>query len=199
LPERKRQARGERRMAQLLDAAAEVFAETGYAKATTNAIAARAGVSPGTLYQFFSNKEAMASALAERYRAALEDAHAKAFDTGLATLPLPELVDRMVRPMIEVNVANPGFKTIFTAADMPDHVAAPATRLHAAVAGRIAEVIRVRLPDLPADAVHRTAVVATQIFGSLLGTIVSATAEDRERWVDELKRVLVGYLGALES
>ncbi|MFI7672808.1 hypothetical protein [Actinophytocola sp. NPDC049390] len=126
-------------------------------------------------------------------------AHAKAFDTGLASLPLPGLVDRMVRPMIEVNVANPGFKTIFTAADMPDHLAAPATRLHAAVAGRIAEVIRVRLPDLADDDLHRTAVVATQIFGSLLGTIVSATATDRERWVEELKRVLVGYLGALES
>ena len=199
MPERKRQARGERRMAQLLDAAAEVFAETGYAKATTNAIAARAGVSPGTLYQFFGNKEAMATALAERYRAALEDAHTKAFDTGLATLPLPELVDRMVRPMIEVNVANPGFKTLFTAGGMPDHVAAPATRLHAAVAGRIAEVLRIRLPALPADDRHRTAVVATQIFGSLLGTIVSAGDDDRERWIDELKRVLVGYLGALES
>ncbi|MFC4852252.1 hypothetical protein [Actinophytocola glycyrrhizae] len=54
--------------------------------------------------------------------AALADVHSKAFDTGLATLPLPELVDRVVRPMIEVNVANPGVKTIFTAADMPDHV-----------------------------------------------------------------------------
>lgn len=198
MPERKRQARGERRMAQLLDAAAEVFAETGYAKATTNAIAARAEVSPGTLYQFFGNKEAMATALAERYRAALADAHSKAFDTGLATLPLHELVDRMVAPMIEVNVTNPGFKTIFTAADMPDHVAAPATRLHAAVVGRIAEVIRVRLPGMTDDDVLRAAVVSTQIFGSLLGTIVSA-GDDRERWVSELKRVLVGYLGALES
>jgi AcrR family transcriptional regulator len=198
VPERKRQARGERRMAQLLDAAAEVFAETGYAKATTNAIAARAGVSPGTLYQFFGNKEAMASALAERYRAALADAHRQAFDTGLAALPLPDLIDRMVDPMVEVNVTNPGFKTLFTAADMPDHVAAPARQLHAAVAGRIAEVIAIRLPHLPPDEIHRTAVVTTQIFGALLGTIVSADDEDRKRWVAELKRVLAGYLGSLE-
>ena len=39
---RRRQARGERRIALLLDTAAEVFAEVGYEAATTNAIAARA-------------------------------------------------------------------------------------------------------------------------------------------------------------
>jgi AcrR family transcriptional regulator len=193
MPERKRQARGERRMAQLLDAAAEVFAENGYAKATTNAIAAKAGVSPGTLYQFFGNKEALAAGLAERYRAALTEAHEQAFDTDHASLPLPELVDRMVDPMIAVNVANPGFKALFTAADMPAHVAAPARQLHAAVAGRISAVLAARLPNLPADDVHRTAVVATQIFGALLGTILSAD-NDRDRWVTELKRALIGYL-----
>jgi AcrR family transcriptional regulator len=196
MPERRRQARGERRMAQLLDAAAEVFAENGYAKATTNAVAARAGVSPGTLYQFFANKEALAAALAERYRAALAQAHEQAFDPGFARLPLPELVDRMVDPMIAVNLANPGFKALFTAADMPAHVAAPARELHAAVAGRIGSVVAARLPDLPAQDVHRTAVVATQIFGALLGTILSADEDDRDRWVAELKRALSAYLSA---
>jgi AcrR family transcriptional regulator len=196
MPERKRQARGERRMAQLLDAAAEVFAENGYAKATTNAVAARAGVSPGTLYQFFGNKEALAVGLAERYRAALAEAHEQAFDTDHASLPLPELVDRMVDPMIAVNVANPGFKALFTATDMPTHVAAPARELHTAVAGRISSVIAARLPSLPADEVHRTAVVATQIFGALLGTILTAE-DDRDRWTTELKRALIGYLAPL--
>lgn len=195
MPERRRQARGERRMAQLLDAAAEVFAENGYAKATTNAVAARAGVSPGTLYQFFANKEALATGLAERYRTALAQAHEEAFDPGLARLPLPELIDRMVDPMIAVNLANPGFKALFTAADMPAHVAAPARELHAAVAGRIGSVVAARLPDLPAEDVHRTAVVATQIFGALLGTILSAE-EDRDRWVTELKKALTAYLSA---
>jgi len=198
MPERKRQARGERRMAQLLDAAAKVFAENGYAKATTNAVAASAGVSPGTLYQFFGNKEALAAGLAERYRAALAAAHEQAFDTGYASLPLPELVDRMVDPMIAVNVANPGFKALFTATDMPAHVAAPARELHAAVAAQISAVLATRLPNLPADDVHRTAVVATQIFGALLNTILVAE-NDRDRWTAELKRALIGYLAPLDA
>ncbi|WP_207943797.1 helix-turn-helix domain-containing protein, partial [Actinomadura sp. KC345] len=35
--------------------------------ATTNRIAAAAGISPGSLYQFFPNKEAIAEALADRF------------------------------------------------------------------------------------------------------------------------------------
>jgi len=57
-PDRKRNARGERRVTSLLDAAGRVFAERGYHAATTNAIAAEGKVSPATLYQFFPDKEA---------------------------------------------------------------------------------------------------------------------------------------------
>jgi AcrR family transcriptional regulator len=54
-------------VAELLLAAAQVFEEQGYAAGTTNRIAARAGVSIGTLYQYFPNKEALAVALLERH------------------------------------------------------------------------------------------------------------------------------------
>ncbi|GAA1535194.1 TetR/AcrR family transcriptional regulator [Kribbella lupini] len=192
--EPRRQARGQRRMDQLTDAAALVFAEVGYAKATTNAIAKRAGVSPGTLYQFFANKEALAAALADRYRTALQEAHAQAFDPTATRLPLPELVDRMVRPMVEVNLANPGFKTLFAGPDLPEHLTAPARALQAAVHGKIAEIIAARAPGLPADRLAQTATVATQIFAALLGTVLAAPADDRESWIQELEQALIGYL-----
>jgi AcrR family transcriptional regulator len=186
-------------MEQLTDAAAVVFAEVGYAKATTNAIAKQAGVSPGTLYQFFANKEALAEALAERYRAELKAAHEKAFDLGMASLPLPDLVDRMIRPMVEVNLANPGFKALFSSGDLPDRLTAPTRALQQAVTGRVAQVLAARTPGLPAEQRDTAAVVATQIFAALLGTIVSVPASDRERWIAELNRALVGYLGPLEA
>jgi len=49
-----------------LKPAQTVFAEMGYDEATTNHIAAQAAISPGSLYQFFSNKEEIAQALAAR-------------------------------------------------------------------------------------------------------------------------------------
>jgi AcrR family transcriptional regulator len=60
---RRRQVRGQQRMELVLDVAAQVFAEVGFEAATTNAIAARAGMSPGSPYQFFPNKDAIAKAL----------------------------------------------------------------------------------------------------------------------------------------
>ena len=53
----------------ILTAAAQVFDTHGYAAGTTNRIAERAGVSIGTLYQYFPNKESVAAALLERHLA----------------------------------------------------------------------------------------------------------------------------------
>jgi AcrR family transcriptional regulator len=51
----------------IIDAAAQVFEAHGYAAGTTNRIAKRAGVSIGTLYQYFPSKDAIAVALLERH------------------------------------------------------------------------------------------------------------------------------------
>jgi AcrR family transcriptional regulator len=60
------QDRSRTTVAIILEAAAQVFAAHGYA-ATTNQIAARAGVSIGTLYQYFADKDALLLQLAERH------------------------------------------------------------------------------------------------------------------------------------
>ena len=64
-----RQRRSRATVEAVLAAAAQVFEAHGYAAGTTNRIAERAGVSIGTLYQYFPNKEALAVALLERHAA----------------------------------------------------------------------------------------------------------------------------------
>src|SRR5579875_3022811 len=58
------QARSTRRVADLLAAAAGLADERGYDEVTTADIAARAGVSIGSLYRFFADKQAVYRALA---------------------------------------------------------------------------------------------------------------------------------------
>ena len=50
----------------ILDAAARILTETGYATASTNRIAERAGVSIGSLYEYFPGKEAVFGELRRR-------------------------------------------------------------------------------------------------------------------------------------
>jgi len=61
------QARSKERVERILGAAAHVFAEAGFEAATTEAIAARAETSIGSVYQFFPNKDALFGAISARY------------------------------------------------------------------------------------------------------------------------------------
>lgn len=58
-----RQERSRLTVERILDAAARIFHEEGYAGATTNEIADEARVSVGSLYQYFPNKHAIVVAL----------------------------------------------------------------------------------------------------------------------------------------
>ncbi len=51
----------------ILDAAEQLFVDVGYERASTNHIAAQAGISIGSLYQFFANKESLLQAVGSRY------------------------------------------------------------------------------------------------------------------------------------
>src|SRR5713101_1222671 len=108
-----RRARGQKRIGELLHAAGEVFAEIGYERATTNAIAAKAGVSPGTLYQFFANKQEIAEALANLYTAQNEAIHVAALDVKPGTVSLRELIDRTVDPFLTFRQNAPGHDALF--------------------------------------------------------------------------------------
>ena len=72
------QARSRQAVAAIVDASAQVLERRGYKGATTNRIAERAGVSVGTLYQYFNNKDEIFDALIEqeaaRYLQALDQA-----------------------------------------------------------------------------------------------------------------------------
>jgi AcrR family transcriptional regulator len=51
----------------ILEATTHILTEEGYEKANTNRIAERAGISIGSLYQYFPNKEALMAALMEQH------------------------------------------------------------------------------------------------------------------------------------
>jgi len=64
---RPKQERSQATVQAILSATAHILIEDGYDKLTTNRVADRAGVSIGSLYQYFPNKKALIFALAEHH------------------------------------------------------------------------------------------------------------------------------------
>jgi AcrR family transcriptional regulator len=104
------QDRSRQRVERMLDAAAEVFAQVGVEAATTEAIAAKAGTSIGSLYQFFPNKKALFYAIVSRYtervRAVFDSIVAP---TGKSWI---ELLDYGIDALDEFHRTDPGFRAI---------------------------------------------------------------------------------------
>lgn len=61
------QARSQHMVDTILEATAHILAERGYAGTNTNRVAAHAGVSIGSVYQYFPNKDALITALHEHH------------------------------------------------------------------------------------------------------------------------------------
>ena len=194
---KRRQARGERRMAELLEAAGQVFADAGYSATTTNAIAARAGVSPGTLYQYFSNKDAIADALAEYYTDRLREVIDAVLADGVTGLPLDALLDRVLDPLVAFYVRNPACTVLFNGPDSPQRLTDPHLPLHTAMLNRVGALLAVIAPRLPDDHLARAAEVAVHLFKGVLPLVIGASPEDRPAYTTELRRALIGYFGLL--
>jgi AcrR family transcriptional regulator len=196
-PAPRRQARGQRRIDQLLDAADMVFAQVGYERATTNAICEHAGVSPGTLYQFFPNKQAIAEALAARYLQRLPDTHRAAFDVASAHGPLAELISHVVDPFISLHLQGPGLEALLTGSVISDELTASIDGLKQHVEKSLAALFLARCPNTNRAEINRAAATSVQLVKAFLHSAVTGTPKQRKEGIQELKTVLFQYLEPL--
>ncbi|MFF4039011.1 TetR/AcrR family transcriptional regulator [Streptomyces sp. NPDC001816] len=194
---RRRQARGERRIAQLLQAAARVFCTTGYTAASTNAIAREAGVSPGTLYQFFPNKEALAVELGDRLMHQMQETYGEVLTPVDPATPLEEAIGTAVDRFMAFNTEHPVFFALMHGPDVPGRIAEAHDQLHATVIGRIEGLLGSLLPEAdPAD-VTRTAHVCLGIYKAGLELVLAHEGAEQAAYVQEIKDVLIRYLQPL--
>lgn len=175
------QRRSRETVARILDAAAEVFAERGYTAATTNAVAERAGVSVGSLYQYLPNKEALLVALAERH---LDDAAVR-LGPRLAALrdaapAADELAAAFVDLAIELNDDPAGLHhLLFTAAPRTPEVLARYGALIDVVVTEVAHHLR-RLGAGGPDADLRARVLTHAVDAAVHEVVIARDGADRE-------------------
>ena len=97
----------------LIEATARVLTKVGFDKATTNRIAETAGVSVGSLYQYFPSKEALVVAVIDRHNSeSMQLVRSALAEVG--SLPLVEAVRRMVAVAIKAHRIDPRLHRVLT-------------------------------------------------------------------------------------
>jgi len=187
-----RQQRSAQTRRDILDAAARVFGEHGYAAGTTNRIAAAADVSIGSLYQYFPNKDAIL--------AALTDAHIDAGSTLLTErlrdgLPaaLDDLVRLFVRAAIDNHRDDPALHRVLF--EEAPRSAALLNRLRDTEARGVAGVTELlrRHPEVQVPDAEFAARLTIATIESLVHRLIVAPV-DTAQLEDEVVRLLTGYL-----
>jgi AcrR family transcriptional regulator len=90
----------------LLAATARVLVKEGYDRASTNKIADAAGVSIGSLYQYFPTKESLVAAVMRRHSGEMMEVLRSSF-VRVASMPLTEAVPELIRVYIEAHRIEP--------------------------------------------------------------------------------------------
>lgn len=181
----------------ILDAAAQVFERHGYATGTTNRIAERAGVSVGSVYEYFPNKDAILVALAERELDREREALLGILTRDRPREPLASLLRRFVEAVVEIHAARPNLhRMLFEEADHPPRAHACVLRFEESLAHALESILRARRAggDDPDTCAH----LIVQTAEALAHRFVLRGIHDlpRDIFVEQATRLLTGYATA---
>lgn len=193
-PRRKpRQVRAELTRERVLAAAAHVFAEHGYAAGTTNRIAAEAGLSIGSLYQYFPNKDAI---LVELVRRHVADGTAAVAAALARSGGLPDRLEDRIGLFVDAMLANHVgdarlHQVLFEEAPRPPSLLAELHALEERVVAAAEGMLRAD-PAVRVDDPAMAARLVVTAIESLVHRYVSSRPDDLD--VETFRRELVAML-----
>jgi AcrR family transcriptional regulator len=190
-----KQARSQERVHHILDVAEQLFIELGYNQTTTRAIASRAEVPVGSLYQFFPDKEAIVKALANRYFE--QEYHLFVqLHAELAEAPITEYVDRTIDAFDRFATDYPGYRAVLeqlidlmTVADINS-----LDEYDQMILKEFAYFLQRRNPSLDTAKCELIATTVVKAANELLWLSLTRDRTFREQLVAETKTLIAAYL-----
>jgi len=178
----------------IVDAAARVLVKHGYDAFTTNRVAEKAGVSIGSLYQYFPNKEALLSELMRRHTLAIEDG-IEAMAERARTAPLVDVVRAAIEHNVRAHLIDPELHAVLS--DVPplgklDWEAEFTQRMVA----RVKAAFEMRRAEIAVRDLDLAVYIVTHMVEAVVHNAVTERLQDLESGAltDEVTRLVVGYL-----
>ncbi len=189
-----RQPRAQATRAAILEAAAHIVAAGGLAAFNTNAVAARAGVSIGSLYQYFPNKDALMLALIAERQAQQVAGIAQA----LEALPAGADLEAALRMLVRAAMAQHREDDLLASAIDHEEARLPAGEVVAAALAEAGALVGGLLARFPGEIAPTAPEVAARTLPGLVRAVVDLWANldppQLGRAEDEAVRAALGYL-----
>ncbi|MDQ3340296.1 MAG: TetR/AcrR family transcriptional regulator [Myxococcota bacterium] len=197
---RPRQERSKVTVDTILAATARVLVKKGFDGLTTNAVAEAAGVSIGSLYQYFPSKEALVAALIEQH---IEEMNSEILNelTRVAQLPMSQAVRAVIELTIKAHAVNPELHKILT--EQVPRVGRLARLIEADNISRrmVAGILSARKDELAVVDVDTAAfLLCTSIEAIVHRAALLAPERLRDpRLIDEATAMVTRYLGIADG
>jgi AcrR family transcriptional regulator len=197
---RPRQARSRQTVDAILAATSRVLVKEGFDGLTTNAVAATAGVSVGSLYQYFPNKEALVGALIEHHIEAINSA-VFAELARVAALPLAQAARCVIELTIRAHAVEPELHRVLTEQVPRIGKLAKLRQLDEIVHRMVAGLLAVRKAELAITDVELAAFVLVSAIEAIIhrAALLYPHHLGDPRLVDEATRLVTRYLGVAEN
>lgn len=181
----------------ILIAARELFVSLGFAGATTNKIAARAGVSIGSLYQYFPNKTTILMALFHlQFGAGLPRIEAAIRGLAESERTVREGLKHLVEEVVAMHEISPGLRDILlTEIQRIPQMKSAAAEAHKRSVAITADVLR-RLKGIRRGDIELMATILVECVEAHSHWIVSSgvTGNKRKDVVNEVVELLYRYI-----
>jgi AcrR family transcriptional regulator len=190
---RAQQTRSRDKLARILAATAELLGELPYDGLGTRLIAERAGVSVGTLYRFFPDRDSIVRALLLGWLDDFTDIVDRATCGEIPARP-GALIEQIVDAYAEFFRTEPGFRNAFYSAQRNLELEDAQHRNDHDLAARLHDLLRTGYGLLD-PGLETRCLIAVQVGDHLLGLAFRDDAAGDRTVLDEAKRLLCRYLG----
>jgi AcrR family transcriptional regulator len=189
-----RQDRSRATIDAILEATARVLVKEGFDRASTNRIAEAAGVSVGSLYQYFPGKEALVAALIERHIEEMSSLFASAFER-LGRLPLREATRELVGLHLRAHSIDPRLHQVLSEQipriDRLDRV----RDIERTVTDLVGAYLRAHRDEIKVRDLELASFVVVQaVEGVTHAALLHERRVDDARLIDEMTALVVRYL-----
>lgn len=176
----------------VLEAAAHILRAEGPKGLTTNHVAERAGVSIGSLYQYFPSKEAILAELVREMKAGMIADFSTVLDNpALCAAPMPELVSAIMTAGVKHHARDPELARRLETLEQDMTLDADLATLKATLSARFVQLLQTRGVARPRQAVRDLSAMSMGVSHAAL----LDGEDDFEDLAARLTRAALGYLG----